>query len=143
MFILSGSRLLHVVFLLATIVPICRAYKYFSEPQGLGLHHYDARYFRGRVSSENRAETLSELIVAFLDIMESEGIVAWAAHGTLLGWFWNGRTLPWYTKKTRITHRLTISGIGMLICKSTLLHCRLWQRSTMQQCGRLSLQMRL
>ena len=94
--LLSGLWFLHVVTLLAALAPVIHAYKYFDEPRGKDLHHYDARYFRGKVSPAKRAETLSELIVAFLDIMESEGIVAWLAHGTLMGWYWNGHPLPWY-----------------------------------------------
>lgn len=96
MFALSGSWFLHVVILLAIIAPFGNAYKYFHEAVGRDLHHYDVRFFRGRVTAEKRAETLSELIVAFLDIMASEGIVTWLAHGTLMGWYWNGRALPWY-----------------------------------------------
>jgi LicD family len=98
MFVLSRSWLPHVVIVLAMLASLSNAYKYFNEPRGRGLHHYDVRYFRGRVSAEKRAETLSELIVAFLDIMESEGIVTWLAHGTLMGWFWNGHALPWYLR---------------------------------------------
>ena|SRR2546423_11358132 len=94
--LLSGRWLLHVAVLLAAAIPLSSAYKYFDEPRGRDLQHYDARYFRGRVSAEQRTQTLSELIVAFLDIMETEGIVTWLAHGTLLGWYWNGHTLPWY-----------------------------------------------
>jgi hypothetical protein len=96
MFVLSGSWFLRVAILLATIAPLGNAYKYYNEAQGKDLHHYDVRFFRGRVSAEKRAETLGELIVAFLDIMASEGIVAWLAHGTLMGWYWNGHALPWY-----------------------------------------------
>jgi hypothetical protein len=94
--LLSGRWFLHVAMLLATLTPLCHGYKYFEEPRGRGLEHYDARYFRGRVAVDLRTQTLSELIVAFLNIMESEGIVTWLAHGTLLGWYWNGHTLPWY-----------------------------------------------
>jgi len=94
-FLLSKCIFIHVVILLAAIVSLGQAYKYFDEPRGRDLQHYDARYFRGRVSAEKRAQTLSELIVAYLDIMEAEGIVTWLAHGTLMGWYWNGHTLPW------------------------------------------------
>jgi hypothetical protein len=93
--LLSASWFVHVVTLLAAIAPVIDAYKYFDEPRGKDLHHYDARYFRGRVTPEKRSETLRELIVAFLDIMESEGLVTWLAHGTLMGWYWNGHPLPW------------------------------------------------
>ena len=96
MVILSGSWFLHVVILLAMIASLGNASKYFNEPQGRDLYHYDVRFFRETVPAEKRAETLGELIIAFLEIMESEGIVTWLAHGTLLGWYWNGHALPWY-----------------------------------------------
>jgi 1,4-dihydroxy-2-naphthoate octaprenyltransferase len=95
MFLLSKLNFLHVVIQLVTLASLASANKYFDEPRGKDMHHYDARFFRGRVTAEKRADTLSQLIVAFLDIMDSEGIVVWLAHGTLLGWYWNGHALPW------------------------------------------------
>jgi hypothetical protein len=95
-FLLSQRWLLHVVVVLGILAQSGVGYKYFDEPRGNDLAHYDARYFRGRVSPEERTQTLKELIVAYVDIMEAEGIVTWLAHGTLLGWYWNGQTLPWY-----------------------------------------------
>ena len=100
MFVLARLWCLGVV--LAAIAPVSDAYKYFDEPRGKDFQHYDARYFRGRVSSEELAETLRKLIVSFLDIMESEGIVPWLAHGTLMGWYWNGHPLPWCVFCSRI-----------------------------------------
>lgn len=91
---LSRRWVLHAV-LLSWILQFTCAYKYFTEPKGRDLHHYDARYFRGKISAAKRADALGELIVAFLDIAESEGMVAWLAHGTLMGWYWNGHSLPW------------------------------------------------
>jgi len=92
----SISMFADVVLLLVILSPFVDAYKYFQEPRGGGLHHYDARFYREKVAPEKRADTLSELIVAFLEIMESEGVVVWLAHGTLMGWYWNGLALPWY-----------------------------------------------
>jgi LicD family len=86
----------YLALFIIAVAPFAQGYKYFKEPEGRGLSHYDARYYRRRVTQDKRAETLRELIVAFNDIMEAEGIVTWLAHGTLLGWFWNGRVLPWY-----------------------------------------------
>ncbi|KAK7921650.1 hypothetical protein PG985_009672 [Apiospora marii] len=56
--------------------------KYFHEPGGgLELGHYDARFFQGQVPyEEHRAELHAE---------------TWLAHGTLLGWWWNGQIMPW------------------------------------------------
>src|ERR1700737_255054 len=95
-FLQSKLWLLQVAILLAALSQLAVGYKYFDEPRGEHLAHYDARYFRREVSPEERASVLTELTVSFLDIMESEGIVTWLAHGTLMGWYWNGLTLPWY-----------------------------------------------
>jgi hypothetical protein len=96
MFLLPGSWLLRLVILLTVHASFSSAYKYFDESRGKDLSHYDVRFFRGNLSADERSRTLSGLIVAFLDVMESEGIVTWLAHGTLMGWYWNGHALPWY-----------------------------------------------
>lgn len=35
------------------------------------------------------------MIRAYLSTMRSLGYETWLAHGTLLGWWWNGQCLPW------------------------------------------------
>ncbi|KAI9813907.1 MAG: hypothetical protein M1832_006054 [Thelocarpon impressellum] len=72
------------------------ASKYFHEP-GVGdqLHHYDDRFFRGQVHDAEREETLHHMIRAYLHIFRAKGIETWIAHGSLLGWWWNGKMLPW------------------------------------------------
>ena len=71
--------------------------KYFQEPGGDDiLGHYDARYFKGKpVTYEERGETLHHMIRAYLTTFRSLGIETWIAHGTLLGWWWNGKIMPW------------------------------------------------
>lgn len=70
--------------------------KYFHEPGGDDiLGHYDARYFHGVVSYEERTDTLTHLIRAYLGFFREQGLDTWIAHGTLLGWWWNGKMLPW------------------------------------------------
>ncbi|RFU33386.1 hypothetical protein B7463_g2951, partial [Scytalidium lignicola] len=71
--------------------------KYFNEPGGGDiLGHYDVRYFPGEaVSYEKRADTLHHLIRAYLTTFREKNIETWIAHGTLLGWWWNGKILPW------------------------------------------------
>ena len=70
--------------------------KYFHEP---GTHavgeddrigHYDTRYYHGLVSWDERAHTLSHMTKAYLTTFQSLGLETWIAHGTLLGWWWNG-----------------------------------------------------
>ncbi|KAF2016503.1 hypothetical protein BU24DRAFT_462649 [Aaosphaeria arxii CBS 175.79] len=70
--------------------------KYFHEPGGnLELGHYDARYFHGIVSDEERTDTQFHMIRAYLQFFRDQGLDTWIAHGTLLGWWWNGKRLPW------------------------------------------------
>ncbi|KAI9799531.1 MAG: hypothetical protein M1825_004457 [Sarcosagium campestre] len=70
--------------------------KYFFEPGGDDLTgHYDIRYFKNVVSYEERGITLYHMIRAYLDTFRENGLETWIAHGTLLGWWWNGKILPW------------------------------------------------
>jgi phosphorylcholine metabolism protein LicD len=38
---------------------------------------------------------LTHLIRSYLTTFHSLGLETWLAHGTLLGWWWNGRIMPW------------------------------------------------
>jgi len=70
--------------------------KYFHEPGGTDdLGHYDARYFKGLVAYDEHRRTLRHLIRSYLSTFDNLGIETWLAHGTLLGWWWNGRIMPW------------------------------------------------
>ncbi|KAF2710835.1 hypothetical protein K504DRAFT_429184 [Pleomassaria siparia CBS 279.74] len=70
--------------------------KYFHEPGGgHQLGHYDARFFHGIVSDQERHETQLTMIRAYLDYFRENDLDTWLAHGTLLGWWWNGKRLPW------------------------------------------------
>jgi hypothetical protein len=71
--------------------------KYFREPGGDNeLGHYDIRYFNGKpVSYEERGDTLYHLIRSYLTVFREHNIETWIAHGTLLGWWWNGKIMPW------------------------------------------------
>ncbi|KAF2736819.1 hypothetical protein EJ04DRAFT_510725 [Polyplosphaeria fusca] len=70
--------------------------KYFHEPGSSDqLSHYDERHFHGTVSYEERTDTQIHMIRAYLKFFMDEGLDTWIAHGTLLGWWWNGKRLPW------------------------------------------------
>lgn len=72
------------------------ALKYFHEPgAGNQLGHYDRRYFKKIVSDEERTETQLHMVRAYLEWFREKGLDTWIAHGTLLGWWWNGKRLPW------------------------------------------------
>jgi hypothetical protein len=55
------------------------------------LGHYDKRYFHGVVSDEERRDTQQHMVRAYLDFFRSNDLDTWIAHGTLLGWWWNGQ----------------------------------------------------
>ncbi|KAH0539123.1 hypothetical protein GP486_008733, partial [Trichoglossum hirsutum] len=59
------------------------------------LSHYDVRYFKGIVDRDERAETFHHMIRAYLTTFQEKGLETWIAHGTLLGWWWNRKVLPW------------------------------------------------
>lgn len=66
--------------------------KYFHEPGDDDYSgHYDSRYFKGLVSDEERTRTLSHMMRAYLVWFREKGLETWIAHGTLLGWWWNGK----------------------------------------------------
>ena len=70
--------------------------KYFHEPGGDDIcGHYDNRFFSDVVSYEERTDTLTNMIRAYLVTFRTLGLETWIAHGTLLGWWWNGKMLPW------------------------------------------------
>jgi hypothetical protein len=70
--------------------------KYFHEPGADNeLGHYDARYFNGKVSYDEHRPALRHLIRSYLVTFRKLGVETWLAHGTLLGWWWNGRIMPW------------------------------------------------
>jgi hypothetical protein len=47
------------------------------------------------VSYEERTDTLHHMIHAYLLTFRDLHVETWIAHGTLLGWWWNERILPW------------------------------------------------
>ncbi|OAA57513.1 mannosylphosphate transferase [Niveomyces insectorum RCEF 264] len=70
--------------------------KYFHEPgSDSTLGHYDVRYFKGVVSYDEHRPALRHLIRSYLVTFRALGVETWLAHGTLLGWWWNGRIMPW------------------------------------------------
>lgn len=69
--------------------------KYFREPPDKAHAHFDLRYFKGDV--DDKSQSLQRLVQAYLTMARSQHVETWLAHGTLLGWWWNGRIMPWDT----------------------------------------------
>ncbi|KAI1210685.1 LicD family-domain-containing protein [Annulohypoxylon truncatum] len=70
--------------------------KYFHEAGAtMELGHYDARYFRTVVPYAEHRPALRHLVRSWLSTSGELGVETWLAHGTLLGWWWGGRVMPW------------------------------------------------
>lgn len=65
--------------------------KYFHESSGPDADHFDIRYFHGGLAVEERKNSLRHMITAYLLAFQELGLETWIAHGTLLGWWWNGK----------------------------------------------------
>ncbi|KAG8526209.1 uncharacterized protein KY384_000202 [Bacidia gigantensis] len=70
--------------------------KYFHEPNGdEALNHYDDRYHHHVLGYDEKTDTQVHLIRSYLEFFRKNGMETWLAHGTLLGWWWNSKMLPW------------------------------------------------
>ncbi|KAI2473468.1 LicD family-domain-containing protein [Annulohypoxylon bovei var. microspora] len=70
--------------------------KYFHEAGStMELGHYDARYFKAQVPYAEHRPALRHLVRSWLTTSRELGVETWLAHGTLLGWWWGGRVMPW------------------------------------------------
>lgn len=84
-------------------VEVERPTKYFYEPQLLRSirnwaygGHYDWRFFKEIINfTELEKPSLHALTQAWLRFTNSNNLVSWIAHGSLLSWYWNGITFPW------------------------------------------------
>ncbi|KAL4780846.1 LicD family-domain-containing protein [Aspergillus varians] len=71
-------------------------YKYFQEPGNDEINaHYDSRFFKEPVPKEGRAQTLTHIVQSYFRFFKDNDLETWIAHGTLLGWWWNGKIMPW------------------------------------------------
>jgi hypothetical protein len=67
--------------------------KYFHE--STFNRHYDGRFGAKALSDEDRRIHLTVMVQTYLSSMHDLGMETWLAHGTLLGWYWNRRIMPW------------------------------------------------
>ncbi|KAF2263064.1 hypothetical protein CC78DRAFT_445694, partial [Lojkania enalia] len=59
--------------------------------------HYDGRFATLSLPEAERIIHLRHLIRTYLSTMEEIGVDTWLMHGSLLGWYWNQRIMPWDT----------------------------------------------
>jgi len=67
--------------------------KYFHE--SIFHPHYDGRFGSHEIGKVERLPHLTALMQTFLATMSDIGAETWIMHGTLLGWWWNQKILPW------------------------------------------------
>ncbi|KAF2852504.1 hypothetical protein T440DRAFT_553393 [Plenodomus tracheiphilus IPT5] len=70
-----------------------RPNKYFHEATFDA--HYDGRFAGTGLPLETRTWHLRLLLRTYIETMNRIGIKTWIMHGCLLGWFWNGKIMPW------------------------------------------------
>lgn len=67
--------------------------KYFHEST---FHpHYDGRFADRVLSDDDRKMSLTALMKTYLSTMHDIGAETWIMHGSLLGWWWNRKIMPW------------------------------------------------
>jgi len=57
--------------------------------------HYDGRFTDRVEGYDERNRDLHNLVRAYLSTMADLGAETWLMHGTLLGWWWNRKIMPW------------------------------------------------
>lgn len=93
---------LHAISMTDALAKVAKSGKYFyeilidKEPHRMG-DHYDWRFFRGFLSDEEQSYVKERLVRAWSQFADAEGISYWLAHGSMIGWYWNGMTMPWDT----------------------------------------------
>lgn len=73
--------------------------KYFNEASIVGNYkgfHFDWRFFkRAYFSPFEHRMILHRMTRAWLRFSRKACLISWLAHGSLLGWYWNGLNFPW------------------------------------------------
>lgn len=67
--------------------------KYFHE--SIFHPHYDGRFAEKELDYHSQRRALENLAQTYLKTFADIGVETWLMHGTLLGWWWNKRVLPW------------------------------------------------
>ena len=88
-----------------------------GDPEGKYWHesvfhpHYDGRFTDHALPDEYQRSNLTQLMQSYLFSMRDLGAVTWLCHGTLLGWYWNRKIMPW---DSDIDVQMTAHSIGFL-----------------------------
>ncbi|KAI5299784.1 hypothetical protein KEM55_001770 [Ascosphaera atra] len=67
--------------------------KYFREAPW--HYHYDGRFASKPIDASQKLPHLRAMTKSYLATMADVGVDSWIMHGTLLGWWWNQKVMPW------------------------------------------------
>lgn len=113
--------------------------KYFQEPGGSELgNHYDSRFYSGIDTYENKRDTQLHMLRAYFTFFSEASMETWLAHGTLLGWWWNGKVRILLTARAtpKIANETSrcYHGTGTLIPRFPAPHSLTWANTIIRQC---------
>ena len=87
-----------------------RPEKFFHESKFNS--HYDGRFAKEELAHDERAFHLRLLVKSYMETMGIIGIRTWIMHGCLLGWWWNGRIMPWDSDVDVMVDERSIAQLG-------------------------------
>lgn len=73
-------------------------HRYFKEGSLLklpNLAHYDVRFYHSKLAPLDRLAILHRIVRSWFRFTNLAEMDTWLAHGSLLGWFFNGLIMPW------------------------------------------------
>jgi hypothetical protein len=84
--------------------------KFFHE--STFSYHYDGRFASSGLPHEERLKHLRLMLRAYTSTMSRIGVRTWLMHGCLLGWWWNGRIMPWDTDMDFMVDEVGMRELG-------------------------------
>lgn len=91
-------------------------HKYFHV--SLFHPHYDGRFADKPLSYDSQRSHVTALIQTCVSQMNDFGVDIWLMHGSLLGWWWNRKSMPWN------------ADVDMMVSEETINHLAYFQNMT-------------
>ncbi|KFH44473.1 hypothetical protein ACRE_047740 [Hapsidospora chrysogenum ATCC 11550] len=57
--------------------------------------HYDGRFMSRQLDEPEQRDAIRALIQTYLSTFRALGVQTWLMHGSLLGWWWGKKIMPW------------------------------------------------
>ena len=91
------------------------------------MSHCDARFApKQKLGVDKTRRSLKALLDSYVATMQELNIDTWIAHGTLLGWYWNRKLLPW---DTDLDVQMSSAGIASLAISHNMTKYRFSSRT--------------